>query len=108
MLLASVLSPVVVAFADSPVCSFNPCLCRPVIDFGRQHVITKDTVQIDIDALVYFRITDPRVAVLNIQVRRGRGSVGSTVGHTCHHLRSLGHTRVRDLPCRTCLTPLSC
>ena len=40
-----------------------------VIDFGRQHVITKDTVQIDIDALVYFRITDPRVAVLNIQVR---------------------------------------
>lgn len=38
-----------------------------VIDFGKQHVITKDTVQIDIDALVYFRVTDPRVAVLNIQ-----------------------------------------
>jgi len=38
-----------------------------VIDFGRQHVITKDTVQIMIDALVYFRVTDPRVAVLNIQ-----------------------------------------
>ena len=42
-----------------------------VIDFGKQHVITKDTVQVFIDALVYFRITDPRVAVLNIQVRRG-------------------------------------
>lgn len=79
-----------------------------MIDFGRQHVITKDTVQIDIDALVYFRITDPRVAVLNIQVRRGRASVGSTVGHTCHHLRSRGRTCVRDLPCRTCRTPLSC
>ena len=39
-----------------------------MIDFGRQHVITKDTVQIMIDALVYFRVTDPRVAVLNIQV----------------------------------------
>lgn len=38
-----------------------------VIDFGRQHVITKDTVQIMIDALVFFRITDPRVAVLQIQ-----------------------------------------
>lgn len=38
-----------------------------VIDFGRQHVITKDTVQILIDALVYFRITDPRVAVFQIQ-----------------------------------------
>lgn len=38
-----------------------------VIDFGKQHVITKDTVQVFIDALVYFRITDPRVAVLNIQ-----------------------------------------
>lgn len=38
-----------------------------VIDFGRQHVITKDTVQILIDALVYFRITDPRVAVFHIQ-----------------------------------------
>lgn len=38
-----------------------------VIDFGRQHVITKDTVQIDIDALVYFRITDPRLAIFKIQ-----------------------------------------
>ena len=38
-----------------------------MIDFGRQHVITKDTVQIDIDALVYFRITDPRLAVFKIQ-----------------------------------------
>lgn len=38
-----------------------------VLDFGRQHVITKDTVQLDIDALVYFRITDPRVAVFKIQ-----------------------------------------
>lgn len=38
-----------------------------VFDFGKQHVITKDTVQIDIDALVYFRITDPRLAAFKIQ-----------------------------------------
>lgn len=68
-----------------------------VIDFGKQHVITKDTVQIEIDALVvrplsarpaagprsqplpltyapapacavqYFRIADPRVAVFKVQ-----------------------------------------
>jgi regulator of protease activity HflC (stomatin/prohibitin superfamily) len=38
-----------------------------VIDFGKQNVITKDTVQIQIDALVYFQIQDPRLAVLNIQ-----------------------------------------
>lgn len=38
-----------------------------VIDFGRQTVITKDTVQIHIDALVYFRVSDPRLGVFNIQ-----------------------------------------
>ena len=38
-----------------------------VIDFGRQHVITHDTVEMYIDALVYFRIVDARLAVLEIQ-----------------------------------------
>jgi len=38
-----------------------------VIDFGRQHVITKDTVQIQIDALVYYQVTDPELAVFKIQ-----------------------------------------
>jgi regulator of protease activity HflC (stomatin/prohibitin superfamily) len=38
-----------------------------VIDFGKQSVITKDTVTMDIDALVYFRITDPRIAVFKIE-----------------------------------------
>jgi regulator of protease activity HflC (stomatin/prohibitin superfamily) len=38
-----------------------------LIDFGRQPVITKDTVQVDIDALVYFRIVDPRNAVYRVQ-----------------------------------------
>jgi regulator of protease activity HflC (stomatin/prohibitin superfamily) len=37
-----------------------------LIDFGKQHVITHDTVEMDIDALVYFRITDPRLAVLEV------------------------------------------
>lgn len=38
-----------------------------VIDLGKQPVITKDTVQIVIDALVYFRIVDPRNAVYRVQ-----------------------------------------
>jgi len=38
-----------------------------VIDFGRQACITSDTVQISVDALVYFQISDPRLAVFNIQ-----------------------------------------
>lgn len=42
-------------------------LREQVIDFGKQNVITKDTVQIRINALVYYQIVDPRLAVLNIQ-----------------------------------------
>jgi len=38
-----------------------------VLDFGTQYVITKDTVPIGIDALVYFQITDPEVAVFRVQ-----------------------------------------
>jgi regulator of protease activity HflC (stomatin/prohibitin superfamily) len=38
-----------------------------VIDFGRQHVITQDTVEMYIDALVYFRVVDARLAVLEVQ-----------------------------------------
>lgn len=34
--------------------------------FGSQHVITKDTVQLEIDALVYYSITDPRLAVYSV------------------------------------------
>lgn len=37
------------------------------IDFGKQNVITKDTVPISIDALVYFRILSPQRAVYSIQ-----------------------------------------
>lgn len=43
------------------------CMREHVIDFGKQHVITKDTVQMQIDALVYFRVADPLLAVFNIQ-----------------------------------------
>lgn len=56
-------------------CAGSHVVAVAVIDFGKQHVITKDTVQVFIDALVYFRITDPRVAVLNIQVRCIVGNV---------------------------------
>ncbi|KAF2070543.1 hypothetical protein CYY_008133 [Polysphondylium violaceum] len=38
-----------------------------VITFGRQHVITKDTVQINIDALMYIQIADPKAAVYRVQ-----------------------------------------
>ena len=37
-----------------------------VLDFGKQKVITKDNVIIMIDALVYFRITDPKAATFNV------------------------------------------
>ncbi|KYR02251.1 Stomatin protein 2 [Tieghemostelium lacteum] len=38
-----------------------------VLSFGRQNVITKDTVQITIDALMYIRITDPKAAIYRVQ-----------------------------------------
>ena len=38
-----------------------------VLDFAPQHIITKDTVSLRINALVFFRIVDPRLAVYNIQ-----------------------------------------
>eukprot|EP00948_MAST-09A_sp_MAST-9A-sp1_P000880 g880.t1 len=38
-----------------------------VLDFGKQSVITMDTVEFEIDALVYFRVVDPRVAVYRVQ-----------------------------------------
>ncbi|KAJ4460761.1 putative Protein QmcA [Paratrimastix pyriformis] len=37
------------------------------IDFGKQNVITKDTVCIEIDALVYYQVTSPIRAVYHIQ-----------------------------------------
>lgn len=38
-----------------------------ILDFGKQNVITKDTVPMEIDALVYYRITDAELAVFKIQ-----------------------------------------
>jgi len=38
-----------------------------VIDFGRQPTITKDTVPIEVDALVYFRVVDAWLAVYSVQ-----------------------------------------
>ncbi len=36
------------------------------IDLGKQHVITKDTVQINVDALVYYQISDAVLAVYSV------------------------------------------
>ncbi|KAF0709073.1 hypothetical protein AaE_012985 [Aphanomyces astaci] len=48
---------------DAPVISAT----TERVDMREHHVITKDTVMIDIDALVYFRIVDPRLAVYKAQ-----------------------------------------
>ncbi|MEM5843251.1 MAG: slipin family protein [Candidatus Aenigmatarchaeota archaeon] len=37
------------------------------IDVPKQRVITKDNVSIDVDAVVYFRVTDPSKAVIQVQ-----------------------------------------
>lgn len=37
------------------------------IDVPKQRVITKDNVSIDVDAVVYFRVTDPAKAVIQVQ-----------------------------------------
>ena len=42
-------------------------LKEQVLDFPPQPVITKDNVIMEIDALAYFRITDPKSATFNIQ-----------------------------------------
>eukprot|EP00768_Dysnectes_brevis_P004666 gnl/Dysnectes_brevis/337_a372_7143.p1 GENE.gnl/Dysnectes_brevis/337_a372_7143~~gnl/Dysnectes_brevis/337_a372_7143.p1 ORF type:complete len:335 (+),score=86.77 gnl/Dysnectes_brevis/337_a372_7143:26-1030(+) len=42
-------------------------LRETVLDFGQQPVITKDNVPISIDAVLFYRITDPRLAVLKIR-----------------------------------------
>ena len=38
-----------------------------VIDVPKQRVITRDNVTVDVDAVVYFRITDPQKAVVEVQ-----------------------------------------
>ena len=38
-----------------------------VIDVPKQRVITKDNVTVDVDAVVYYRVTDPKKAVVEVQ-----------------------------------------
>jgi regulator of protease activity HflC (stomatin/prohibitin superfamily) len=38
-----------------------------VIDVPKQRVITEDNVTVDVDAVVYFRVTDPKKAVVEVQ-----------------------------------------
>lgn len=38
-----------------------------VIDVPKQRVITEDNVTVDVDAVVYYRITDPQKAVVEVQ-----------------------------------------
>jgi hypothetical protein len=41
-------------------------LREKVLDFGQQPVITKDLASVFIDAVLYYKITDPRLAILRI------------------------------------------
>ena len=41
-------------------------LREKVLDFGQQPVITKDLAAVNIDAVLYYKVTDPRLAVLKI------------------------------------------
>ena len=41
-------------------------LREKVLDFGQQPVITKDLAAVNIDAVTYYKVTDPRLAVLRI------------------------------------------
>lgn len=41
-------------------------LREKVLDFGQQPVITKDLAAVNIDAVLYYKVTDPRLAVLRI------------------------------------------
>lgn len=38
-----------------------------VIDVPKQRIITEDNVTVDVDAVVYFRVTDPEKAVVEVQ-----------------------------------------
>ena len=38
-----------------------------VIDVPKQRIITHDNVTVDVDAVVYFRITDPQKAIIEVQ-----------------------------------------
>ena len=38
-----------------------------VIDVPKQRVITKDNVTVDVDAVVYYRVTDPEKAIVEVQ-----------------------------------------
>jgi len=38
-----------------------------VIDVPKQRIITRDNVTVDVDAVVYFRITDPQKAIVEVQ-----------------------------------------
>src|SRR5438046_3641052 len=42
-------------------------LREQVLNFPTQHVITKDNVTIDIDAVVYYRVADPQKATYSVQ-----------------------------------------
>ncbi|NUM37103.1 MAG: SPFH/Band 7/PHB domain protein [Candidatus Brocadiae bacterium] len=41
-------------------------LREKILDFDKQHVITKDNVSLSIDALIYFQITDPKHALYEV------------------------------------------
>jgi len=55
-----------------------------VIDVPKQRIITHDNVTVDVDAVIYFRITDPQKAIVEVQ----RYDVATSL---------LGQTTLRDI-----------
>ncbi len=42
-------------------------LREKVLDFPKQHIITKDNISLGIDALIYFQVTDPKRTVYEVE-----------------------------------------
>lgn len=54
----------IIPLIDKPV---RMDLRTRVIDVTKQRIITRDNVTVDVDAVVYFRITDPQKAIVEVQ-----------------------------------------
>lgn len=54
----------IIPIIDKPV---RMDLRTRVIDVPKQRIITRDNVTVDVDAVVYYRITDPQKAIVEVQ-----------------------------------------
>jgi erythrocyte band 7 integral membrane protein len=64
-----------------------------ILDIPRQEVITKDSVTASVDAVVYYRITDPLASIVNVQ--NPQKATGRLAQVTL--TRMIGTTELREL-----------